>query len=75
MFNGQRASETIAKLVFSCFPEVELNLNKTAVCPGCTELPIVFHDLKRESNFVLEGISYLNASVAHAELAFEACAT
>lgn len=69
------ASEAIAKLVFSCVPEEELNLNKTAVCLGCTELSVAFHDLKGESSFVLEGISYLNASVAHAELAFEACVT
>ena len=69
------ASEAITKLVFSCVPEEELILNNTAVCLGCTELPVAFHDLKGESSFFLEGISYLNASIVHSELAIEACVT
>ena len=69
------ASKAIAELVHSCVPEEVLNLNKTAVCLGCTELSVAFPGLKSESSFVQEGISYLNASVAHAGLAFEACIT
>jgi aspartate racemase len=64
-------SEEIAKLVYSCVSEEELN--KTAVCLGCTELSLAFHDFKDESGFVLDGISYLNSSVAHTKIAFEAC--
>ena len=67
------ASEAIAKLVIACIPNEEPGINKTAVCLGCTELSVAFDELKGESSFDHKGVFYLNASIAHAELAFEAC--
>ena len=69
--NTQGTSTAINELVRSCISEKELG--STAVCLGCTELPIAFQDFTGELSFTVEGITYLNASVIHANEAFQVC--
>jgi aspartate racemase len=65
------AALTIDELVRSCVPVEELD--NTAVCLGCTELPLAFKGLKDNSSFKYRGVNYLNSSVVHALSAFQAC--
>jgi aspartate racemase len=67
--NGAEVS--IDELVRQCVPKKEL-IN-TAVCLGCTELPLAFQEFKVESTFKVKGINYLNSTVVHAKSIFEAC--
>ncbi len=45
----------------------------TAVCLGCTELPTAFDSLTTETEFNVDGITYLNSTAIHSKWAFKAC--
>ena len=51
------------------------DLGNTAVCLGCTELPLAFQGVKNESRFEHNKIKYINSSVIHALSVFHACVT
>ncbi len=61
----------IEAIVRSCVSSTEIE--NTAVCLGCTELPLAFEGLNKKQSFDFGGISYINSSVVHALSAFEAC--
>lgn len=65
------ADSKIDTLVKQCIPEEELN--KTAVCLGCTELPLAFQNYLKNKSFEASGVKYLNSSVIHASAAFNKC--
>lgn len=65
------AGEGIAQVVRASIAEVDLE--KYAVCLGCTELPLAFPESSGEASFTVNGITYLNTSVIHASYAFQAC--
>lgn len=66
------AASEIGNIVRSCVSADELD--NTAVCLGCTELPIAFGSFSNSSGFEYQGVNYLNSSVVHALSAFQACA-
>ena len=49
------------------------DLENSAVCLGCTELPLAFPDFPGEASFRVNGITYINSAVVHASYAFRAC--
>lgn len=59
----------IDDIVRSCIPADELD--NTAICLGCTELPLAFGCVSNSSSFDYQGINYLNSSVVHALSAFQ----
>lgn len=48
-------------------------LENTAVCLGCTELPLAFPECSGEASFEVNGIRYLNSAAVHASYVFHAC--
>jgi aspartate racemase len=64
-------SSVIDEIVRSCLSENQLN--STAVCLGCTELPLAFDTCTGKPDFEHGGVRYLNSTVVHALSAFEAC--
>lgn len=45
--------------------------SQPVVCLACTELPLAFQPMKALPSFEIEGILYINTTVAHAAAAFE----
>lgn len=65
------AATLINEVVRQCVPENELR--NTAVCLGCTELPLAFQDFIGEPSFEVDGVNYINSTVVHAKSIFAAC--
>lgn len=65
------AGVSIDEVIRQCIPENELT--HTAVCLGCTELPLAFDKFKAESSFNINGVHYINSTVVHAKSIFKAC--
>lgn len=65
------AGKTIDKVVRASMPEHELE--RSAVCLGCTELPLAFPEYTGKDSFTINGITYVNTSVVHASYAFQEC--
>jgi len=63
------AASEIDDIVRSCISAGELE--DTAICLGCTELPLAFSYVSNKSCFAYQGINYLNSSVVHALSAFQ----
>lgn len=67
----QDAAQEINELVLSCVSE--MGFSNTAVCLGCTELPLAFSGFSDNASFSVEGYLYLNSTVIHAGNAFLEC--
>ncbi len=67
------AVSDIEKIVKLCISDNDFN--NTAVCLGCTELPLAFEDFTNLSGFEHNTVKYLNSSAVHALSVFEACAS
>lgn len=65
------SSVAIDKIVRACIPDDQLT--KTAICLGCTELPLAFAEFTGDAEFEYKGVTYLNTTIVHAMSAFEAC--
>lgn len=65
------ASEVIEQVVRVSIPESDME--KSAVCLGCTELPLAFPEYTGEASFRVNGIMYINTSVIHTSYAFREC--
>jgi aspartate racemase len=65
------AASDIDKIVKSCISDNDLS--NTAVCLGCTELPLAFEGVNNLSGFEHNAVKYLNSSAVHALSVFEAC--
>lgn len=42
-----------------------------AVCLACTELPLAFPEHRDDASFIVDGITFINTTIAHADAAFE----
>ena len=69
--NTDGASLIIDEIVRSCISNDQLK--STAVCLGCTELPLAFEDFKVKPGFEFNGVNYLNSTVVLVLSAFRAC--
>lgn len=65
------AAFDIDKIVRSCVSDNDLS--NTAVCLGCTELPLAFEGFNNLLSFEHNAVKYLNSSAVHALSVFEAC--
>lgn len=66
------AAADIDKIVQSCISGNDWS--NTAVCLGCTELPLAFNGCNNLSSFEHNAVKYLNSPVVHALSVFEECA-
>ena len=69
----QEAKAEIESIVMACLGSAPLD--NFAVCLACTELPLAFNSDVPTAYFRVNGIAYINATVAHARYAFESCVT
>lgn len=65
------AAAQLDEVIRVSIPDNELC--NTAVCLGCTELPLAFKDFIGESSFEKDGVNYINSTVVHAKSIFAAC--
>lgn len=63
------AAGRIRNVVDASFPK---NGTVRAVCLACTELPLAFPNIERETNIVMDDIRYINTTMIHAKAAFSA---
>lgn len=66
LYQGQieGAKEQIVSL---CKHHVGLSAKDVAVCLACTELPLAFPEHRDDAHFEVEGVQFVNTTVAHAE--------
>jgi aspartate racemase len=66
---AENAASRIRSIVDSSFPTTG---SARTVCLACTELPLAFPEIERESSVVIGDICYLNTTMVHARAAFAA---
>jgi aspartate racemase len=65
----ENAASRIRSIVDNSFP---ITGSVRTVCLACTELPLAFPEIERESSLVVDNIRYVNSTMVHARAAFAA---
>jgi aspartate racemase len=66
---NEQAESRIRAVVDASFPDTGAS---RAVCLACTELPLAFANIEKETDLELGGIRYINTTMIHARAAFAA---